>query len=114
MFKSIVIGRYNIMRIREVVERVRFKWASMLRGDLMTGGEADMALGVGKGKKREKVSIKMQEYPELNKFFIRFLNSAENAGRTNGQNLVFLTGASQVGKTTYADSNLDRFRRLKQ
>ena len=54
-----------------------------------------------KPKDRDKVTLKFHEYPELNQYFLQFLNSAETSGRVNGDNLAFLIGAENIGKTSY-------------
>ncbi len=66
-----------------------------------------------KFKHKEKIGLKYQNYPELDRYFIQFLNSAESAGRVNGENLAFLLGAEGVGKTSYVEDNIDKFKHLK-
>lgn len=58
----------------------------------MIGVETAVAFNI-KHKEKQKVILKMHQYPELNQYFIAFLNSAETGGRINGDNLAFLIGA---------------------
>ena len=60
-----------------------------------------------------RVSLKHHQYPELNRFFIKFFNSASTSGRVNGENIALLVGAEGVGKTTYVEQNMQAFRKLK-
>ena len=55
----------------------------------------------------------MHEYPELNHFLLSFLNSAAIGGRIIGDNLTFVIGAEDVGKTHFIESGLSLFRKLK-
>ena len=41
------------------------------------------------------------DYPELDRFFIRFFNSKPIEGRLSGKSLAFVVGAENVGKTEY-------------
>lgn len=50
---------------------------------------------------KQKVALKMHEYPELNSFLVWFLNSAATGGRVTGDNLTFVIGAERVGKTHF-------------
>ncbi len=55
----------------------------------------------------------MHEYPELNHFLITFLNSAAIGGRIVGDNLAFVIGAEDVGKTHFIESGFGLFRKQK-
>ena len=96
----------NILQKARIFYRdIRFKVASIYRGEKYSAMEAAVAFN-NQLKPQEKISLRYQNYPELNRYFIQFLNSAETAGRVNGENLAFLVGAESVGKTSYIESNL--------
>ena len=42
------------------------------------------------------------------------MNSMENGGRVNGDNIAFLIGAERVGKSSYVENNIEKFKQLKR
>ena len=44
---------------------------------------------------------------------IQFYNSISQHGRVNGQNMVFVTGATQFGKTEFINKTIDIYKSRK-
>lgn len=101
-----------LQKTRAVYNNLRFKLASIYKGERFEAVETSLAFNQ-KFKHKEKIGLKYQHYPELDRYFVQFLNSAESSGRVNGENLAFLLGAEGVGKSSYVESNIEKFKQLK-
>lgn len=101
-----------IQQIKNLVSRLQFKAALIFRGENFTTSEASLAFNI-KHAEKNNIALKMHEYPELNNFFLGFLNSAAIGGKIVGDNLAFVVGPEGIGKTTLIENALSTFRKIK-